>query len=776
MSTSWFSITFIKETTTENLVFTGYLAVDKYTTLVKGFYDSNTNNMLKPGNTTFNNGLLFNSTELQEEFDTTSSDFKFKNDLTDIDHNIIIPFKDIWISYEQENPFIYFLCSSLSWFYDLDSGPKKYTLYFYVHIPTNLITSIYEQIDDDLPNFENNILGIPQDEPWWTNADNLYWITYNGTNITSPTLKYILNTEKPYFHISIKKYIVFNSDGNYYVTVNILPSANPTLEVTIFSWYSISISNGTGQFNGYFSVDDTNLVTGFYETIDGSTNFENNLLGTDIPYPDADNSFENNNFTYDGINIKSDTLKNIIGTTNKYFNLYKVRDRVIIEDEYGVAAGFEPTLKNNGVIIDDPTSSLPPNISWYSISIYPEGSNYGFHGYFSVNNYANLITGFYETIHSLTNFQNDILGPLDEPYYTDNLFLNNRFSNNGTNITSPTLNNIFNTNDPYFNISFNERYVIRQNSGEFNNIIVNISSSNMNPEPPIRTISWYSISIDEFHGYFSVDNYTHLVNGFYETINGLTDFDNSILGPLDIGSWISDNLFRLNRFSDQTGLNITSYTLQQIFDLPTPQCSISSIYGIVFNSNNDLYYIIDSYSYVQISLIPDFIPISNVCFPAGVPITTNQGNIPIEKINPIIHTIRNKKIVGITKTITQDKYLVCFEKDALGNNIPSQKTIISKNHYIFYKNKMREAREFIGINNKVYKIKYTGEILYNVLMEEHNKMLVNNLICETLHPENGIAKLYRDTQELDEEEQYKLIKTYNELAIKNKIFTSKKLQ
>jgi hypothetical protein len=77
MPTSWFSITFVKKTSGEDLVFTGHLAVDKYTTLVKGFYDSiYENNMLKPGNTTFNNSLLFTSTHLQEKFDTTSSDFK----------------------------------------------------------------------------------------------------------------------------------------------------------------------------------------------------------------------------------------------------------------------------------------------------------------------------------------------------------------------------------------------------------------------------------------------------------------------------------------------------------------------------------------------------------------------------------------------------------------------------------------------------------------------------------------------------------------------------
>jgi hypothetical protein len=164
-------------------------------------------------------------------------------------------------------------------------------------------------------------------------------------------------------------------------------------------------------------------------------------------------------------------------------------------------------------------------------------------------------------------------------------------------------------------------------------------------------------------------------------------------------------------------------------------------------------------------------PISNICFPAGIPITCNQGNIPIEKINPDIHTICNKKIVGITKTITQDEYLVCIEKDALGTNVPSQKTIISKNHSFLYKGNMRQAKEFVGLNDNIYKINYRKEVLYNVLMEEHDKMVVNNLICETLHPKNRIAKLYRVLQKLNPEKQNDLINKYNEYVIKNKTFT-----
>ena len=163
--------------------------------------------------------------------------------------------------------------------------------------------------------------------------------------------------------------------------------------------------------------------------------------------------------------------------------------------------------------------------------------------------------------------------------------------------------------------------------------------------------------------------------------------------------------------------------------------------------------------------------ISNICFRRGTPISTNQGIIAIEKINPSIHTIRNKKIVYITKTITRDKYLVCFEKNALGHNIPSQKTVMSQSHCVFYKGLMIQAKKFIGKVENVNKIKYSGEILYNVLMENPDKMVVNNLICETLHPENWVAKLYTYFKDFKPSEQQMIIKKVNECnEAKNTIF------
>jgi hypothetical protein len=178
-------------------------------------------------------------------------------------------------------------------------------------------------------------------------------------------------------------------------------------------------------------------------------------------------------------------------------------------------------------------------------------------------------------------------------------------------------------------------------------------------------------------------------------------------------------------------------------------------------------------SYLSGTISFEFI-VSNICFPAGTPIVTDQGFIPIEKINSDIHTIRNKKIIGITKTYSNDKFLVCFEKDALGDNIPSKKTIMSKNHEILYKGKMIKAKEFVEIFENVYKIKYKGEMLYNVLMEKHDKMIVNNLICETLHPENIVAILYTTLKNLLDEKEKNIVNMENNFSVKNKVHNCRK--
>jgi hypothetical protein len=137
-------------------------------------------------------------------------------------------------------------------------------------------------------------------------------------------------------------------------------------------------------------------------------------------------------------------------------------------------------------------------------------------------------------------------------------------------------------------------------------------------------------------------------------------------------------------------------------------------------------------------------PIAPICFPRGTPIQTDQGLIAIDKIDNTLHSINNKPIVSITQTITDEPYLVCFEKHSLGYNYPSQKTIMSKQHRVFFNGSMIPAHTFIGNFKNIKKVKYNGELLYNVLMNNHSTMKVNNMLCETLDPNHKVAKLYRN--------------------------------
>jgi len=158
-------------------------------------------------------------------------------------------------------------------------------------------------------------------------------------------------------------------------------------------------------------------------------------------------------------------------------------------------------------------------------------------------------------------------------------------------------------------------------------------------------------------------------------------------------------------------------------------------------------------------------PIVPICFPAGTPVTTDQGEINIELINPDVHTIFNKKIIAITETIMLENNIVCFEKNSFGYNVPNKKTYISKYHCINYNHKLIEAYKFVGRLRGVYYEKYNGELLYNILMEKHYIIKINNLKVETLNPKNFVAHLY--TNDYTDEEKINIILKMNEETIKN---------
>lgn len=122
-------------------------------------------------------------------------------------------------------------------------------------------------------------------------------------------------------------------------------------------------------------------------------------------------------------------------------------------------------------------------------------------------------------------------------------------------------------------------------------------------------------------------------------------------------------------------------------------------------------------------------------------VVTDQGIVIIKNINPLYHTIDNKKIVALIQNIVKDKFLVHFSKHSLSRKYPNGNIVTSCDHKIKFRDMYIQSCKFVGIFPKVSYIAYNGETLYNILMEIHTNISINNIDCETLDPTNPIAKL-----------------------------------
>jgi ribosomal protein L7Ae-like RNA K-turn-binding protein len=124
-------------------------------------------------------------------------------------------------------------------------------------------------------------------------------------------------------------------------------------------------------------------------------------------------------------------------------------------------------------------------------------------------------------------------------------------------------------------------------------------------------------------------------------------------------------------------------------------------------------------------------------------IETDRGEVAIEDLSTDTDRINGRKIIGITRTVTNKSHLVCIAEDALGANVPSRTTVVSEDHLIMYKGRMIKSKNFVGKFSGVEKEKYLGQTLYNVLLMKEGIMMANNMRCETLNPSSDIAKYYK---------------------------------
>ena len=157
-----------------------------------------------------------------------------------------------------------------------------------------------------------------------------------------------------------------------------------------------------------------------------------------------------------------------------------------------------------------------------------------------------------------------------------------------------------------------------------------------------------------------------------------------------------------------------------------------------------IYNIIQDIAYYHFNVphLSDFILVNQldtgaICFPLNTPVKTDQGIVKIQNITRK-NTINGLHVLGVTKIINESDDMIIFRKNCFGENIPSQNTMMTLNHGVFFGNDLIRAHKLVD-NDKIYYKKVGRTIVYNVLLEKHSYMYINNMKVETLNNHDKMA-------------------------------------
>lgn len=452
-------------------------------------------------------------------------------------------------------------------------------------------------------------------------------------------------------------------------------------------------------------------------------------------------------------------------------------DTFIINDDFSITATISQFILLDKVDIKDGYNNivlydLNPNIIT-DIPPIIERISYT-NNYYELNVIGKMFTNVNKiTINNIYDFSNNLLTVKSDNLITLNtqnviliqsIQIYNNLDNSGNFIVSPPIytNLPFTISNCYVNSNSNVIIsginLLSVSQVLFNDASTNVYSFSIKNDTTIEVIPFSNfqlnkVTIINLNNKFADFNFQ---NGVYITQPIIiTSVDNEDEGIIKVNGLNLNNITTVIINNSILSFNFTNEDDTQVI--------FSSEEKNLLNEQIKTITVINSSSKTaSITNIPP--PTVPICFPAGTPVNTDQGIIEINKIIPNIHTIRNKKIIAVSKTITYEDSIICIEKNALGVNIPSQTTYISEGHKIFYKKHMINAKTLVGMVKKVYKKTYKGEILYNILLETYDKMIVNNLIVETLDPNSFMGKFY--TSNLTDEEKIQISLQTREFAKK----------
>lgn len=141
----------------------------------------------------------------------------------------------------------------------------------------------------------------------------------------------------------------------------------------------------------------------------------------------------------------------------------------------------------------------------------------------------------------------------------------------------------------------------------------------------------------------------------------------------------------------------------------------------------------EGFEWIIGSLFASYLPFDVICFGPDEMVETDQGDIHISNVKEEEHTIRDQKVVRVSKNRCLEDKLILIRKNALGESKPNKDTLVSLNHKIMFKGKYIHA-QYLKKMNGVEIINSYNRVLFNLQLEKYTYMKVNNLLVETLHP------------------------------------------
>lgn len=126
-----------------------------------------------------------------------------------------------------------------------------------------------------------------------------------------------------------------------------------------------------------------------------------------------------------------------------------------------------------------------------------------------------------------------------------------------------------------------------------------------------------------------------------------------------------------------------------------------------------------------------------ICFLGNTSVNTDQGKVKFNELTTK-NTINKHQIKKVVSVMNKDDTMVLVKKDSLGDFVPNKDTYISNNHKILIDGNYFEAKNIVN-NFNIYTKKMPRKRLYNVLLDHHGTMIVNNMVVETLDPNNKFA-------------------------------------